>query len=167
MRDIYDSIREPAGSGGTSLAQGGVMIKDRQVMPRRWTFSDGSEGAKAGMVVPLAKWLELKAAGVDVSEIGASLENDQSPALLKPHLDELSVVALRFPSWRDGRAYSQARKLRYLWGFRGVILAHGDVLRDQVLWMSRVGFDALHMRDDQDPVASLRAFSLYTSFYQY
>ena len=171
MRDVYDSIREPSGSGssnGTAVC-GGVMIKDRQVVPRRWTITSGADGggATAGAVVPLARWLELKASGGDVGDLGVSIENDENPAVLKPYLAELSVIALRFPTWRDGRAYSQARKLRYLWGFKGVILAHGDVLRDQILWMSRVGFDALHMRADQDPVASLRAFSLYTEFYQY
>lgn len=170
MRDIYDSIREASGSGsshGTTMG-GGVMIRDRQVVPRRWTISSGEGDAlPAGSVVPLARWLELKASGGEVSELGVSIENDENPAMLKSHLGELTVIALRFPTWRDGRAYSQARKLRYLWGFKGVILAHGDVLRDQILWMSRVGFDALHLRADQDPVASLRAFSLYTEFYQY
>jgi len=169
MRDVYDSIREASGAGGgdTTVSGGGVMIKDRQVVPRRWTVVNGDDGAQAGTVVPLAKWLELKASGSDVSEIGVSIENDENPNVLKPYLAELSLIALRFPAWKDGRAYSQARKLRYLWGFKGVILAHGDVCRDQILWMSRVGFDALHMRDDQDPVSSLRAFSLYTEFYQY
>jgi len=170
MRDVYDSIREASGSGAsaTTLGGGGVMIKDRQVVARRWHLTSGLDGAVAdGAVVPLARWLELKAAGGDVSALGASLDNDENPNVLRPYLGELAVIALRFPAWRDGRAYSQARKLRYLWGFKGVILAHGDVLRDQILWMSRVGFDALHLRDDQDPVASLRAFSLYTEFYQY
>lgn len=169
MRELFDSIREPSGSGADSSASG-VMIKDRQVMPRRWTVvpADAPEGAIApGAIVPLAKWLELKASGADVAEIGASLGSDENPAVLRPYLADLPVIALGFPSWRDGRAYSQARKIRYFWGFRGVLLAHGDVLRDQILWMSRVGFDALHLRADQDPVASLRAFSLYSSFYQY
>ena len=164
MRELYDSIREPSGSGGTRVRAEGVMIKDRQVVPRRWSLSDE---ARPGHIVAFAKWLELKASGAELAEVGVALANDENPAVLKPYLAELPVVALAFPSWRDGRAYSQARKLRYLWGFRGSILAHGDVLRDQILWMSRVGFDALHLREDQDPVASLRAFSLYTTFYQY
>lgn len=166
MRDVYDSIRDPSSAGGTAVEPQAVMIKDRAVVARRWTVTDGSE-PKADDIVPLVKWLELKASGVDVSAIGASIDSDANPAVLRPYLGELSVIALRFPAWKDGRAYSQARKLRYLWGFKGVLLAHGDVLRDQLLWMSRVGFDAFHMRDDQDVSASLRAFALYTSFYQY
>jgi uncharacterized protein (DUF934 family) len=165
MRDVHDVIRESAGSG-SALSASGVMIHDRRVVPRRWTLSDGG-AATPGTIVPFSRWLELDAAGHDLSEVGAALENDHSPAVLKPYLARLPVVALRFPTWKDGRAYSQARKLRYLWGYRGTILAHGDVLRDQILWMSRVGFDALHLREDQDPLASLAAFSLYSAFYQY
>lgn len=166
MAEVFDFLRESSGSGGSAVAARGVMIKDRQVMPRRWTLTDGKT-PRPDTIVPWRRWLELEAAGVDVSQIGVSLANDERPSVLKPYLDRICAIALHFPAWKDGRAYTQARKLRYLWGYRGVILAHGDVLRDQLLWMSRVGFDAMHMREDQDPVASLQAFSLYTSFYQY
>lgn len=167
MREYMDAIREPSGSGAGESA-GPVMIKDRQIAPRRWSvIADPLAPVGAGAIVPLTRWLELKASGTDVSEIGACIESHEDPAVLRPHLAELPIIALRFPTWKDGRAYSQARKLRHFWGYRGVLLAHGDVLRDQILWMSRVGFDALHLRDDQDVKASLRAFSLYTSFYQY
>jgi len=167
MPEYLDSIREPSGSGASALAER-VMIKDRQVVPRRWSVvSDAAAPIGPGAIVPLARWLELKASGADVSEVGASIGSDEDPAVLRPHLEELAVIGLSFPTWKDGRAYSQARKLRHFWGYRGVLLAHGDVLRDQILWMSRVGFDALHLRADQDAHASLRAFSLYTAFYQY
>lgn len=168
MHDVYDVVRESAGAGAARprVSASGVMIEDRQVVARRWTLGDGAE-ATPGTIVPLSRWLELRAAGSDLSEVGVALENDVSPAVLKPYLSELPVIALAFPHWKDGRAYSQARKLRYLWGYRGTLLAHGDVLRDQILWMSRVGFDALHLREDQDPVAALSAFALYTAFYQY
>lgn len=173
MRDVlgagfFEAIREPTGAGATVVpTAASVMIKDRKLAPRRWTVVDGEGPLGAGAIIPLAKWQALEAAGVDVSELGIALDSDADAALVKPYLARVPVIALRFPSWKDGRAYSQARKLRHLWGYRGVLLAHGDVLRDQILWMSRVGFDALHLRDDQDPHGSLRAFSLYTSFYQY
>ena len=56
-------------------------------------------------------------------------------------LDELpSVIELSFPSYKDGRAFSQARALREL-GYKGVLRATGDVLRDQFLFMVRCGFN--------------------------
>jgi len=139
-------MREPVDVKSARVGAATVMIRDRQIAPRRWTFA--VDGAAPDTIVPFPRWVELKASGADLGNVGVSISNDESPASLKPYLGELTVIALHFPSWSDGRAYSQARKLRHHWGYRGVLLAHGDVLRDQILWMSRVGFDALYLRDD-------------------
>jgi len=159
MRELFDSIREPSGSG-----TGAVMILDKRIVARRYELSDS---ARPGAIVPFATWLELKTKGEELSQVGVSFPNDKDVAALVPHLADLPVIALSFPNYRDGRAYSQARKLSHLFGYRGTLLAVGDVLRDQLLYMSRVGFNAFHLRDDQDPVAALRAFSLFSAFYQY
>jgi uncharacterized protein (DUF934 family) len=55
----------------------------------------------------------------------------------------LSAVALNFPKFTDGRAYSGAALLRTRYGFKGEIRAIGDVLRDQFFFMQRCGFDAI------------------------
>lgn len=60
-------------------------------------------------------------------------------------LDAFDVIVLDFPKFGDGRAYSQARLLRERYGFQGEIRAQGEVLRDQVLFMVRCGFDALEL----------------------
>ena len=52
----------------------------------------------------------------------------------------LSLVALEFPKFRDGRAFSWARLLRTRFGFRGDIRAVGDFLYDQIAFQRRVGF---------------------------
>jgi uncharacterized protein (DUF934 family) len=56
---------------------------------------------------------------------------------LVPYLDRLAAVALVFPTFRDGRAYSQARLLRERHGYRGELRATGQVLRDQFRAMPR------------------------------
>ena len=76
--------------------------------------------------------------------------NNRKVAELAPWLDRLALVALVFPSFRDGRAYSQARLLRERHGFRGELRATGDVLRDQFLFLVRAGFDAFEVRKDAD-----------------
>lgn len=144
------------------------MILDRQIVPRRWQLVEAlpAEGSSSlAPILPLSAYLSLAPEARE--GVGVSLGNADDLTGVLDHLEALPVIALAFPSWRDGRAYSQARKLRHLHGFRGVILAHGDVLRDQLLYMSRVGFNAFHMRDDQDLQASLRAFALYSAYYQY
>jgi len=60
-------------------------------------------------------------------------------------LDRLALIALSFPKFSDGRAYSTARRLREQWRYRGEIRATGDVLLDQVPLMLRSGFDALEV----------------------
>ncbi len=146
------------------------MIKDRQVTAAPWELvTTLPEGARptAGQIVPLADWLRLDAAGADLDGVGVIVAGDEDLAPVRALLARLPVVALPFPRFADGRCYSHARRLRAHWGFEGDILAFGDVLRDQLLYMSRSGFNAFYLREDQDLRASLAAFSLYTEFYQY
>jgi uncharacterized protein (DUF934 family) len=157
--EIQDVLRESSGSGKAE-----VMILEGKLTARRFPHSDTP---RAGTVIPWTTWLEAHGRGDDLAEVGVLFPNDKDIALLTPHLYALPVVALNFPRFQDGRAYSQARRLTHLLGYKGIVLAVGDVLRDQVLYMSRVGFNAFHLRADQDPVATLRAFTLYSAFYQY
>jgi uncharacterized protein (DUF934 family) len=64
---------------------------------------------------------------------------------------ELPGHRLNFPAFTDGRNYSNARLLRDRYGFKGELRAIGDVLRDQLFFMHRCGFDAFAMRADKDP----------------
>ncbi len=65
------------------------------------------------------------------------------------NLSLVKVIALWIPSFRDGRAYSQAFFLRRRLNYSGVLVAMGDVLLDQVHALFRVGFDQLALREDQ------------------
>lgn len=67
---------------------------------------------------------------------------------LKPFLTQLSCVILNFPSFRDGRAFTQARALREKLCFSGEILAGGHPLPDQADFLRRCGFNAVLLQDD-------------------
>ncbi|GLI25378.1 uncharacterized protein (DUF934 family) [Xanthobacter flavus] len=99
-------------------------------------------------------------------EIGVLWPNARDVAELKPYLSRLSVVALTFPKFRDGRAYSQARLLRERYGFKGELRAVGNVLRDQALMMARAGFDAFAFEKAADADAFNKALATYSHFYQ-
>lgn len=79
--------------------------------------------------------------------VGVALGNDLDPEILAPVLDRIDLVTVNFPSFADGRAYSQARLLRDALGFSGPIRATGDVLRDQAPLMSRVGIDQFEVKE--------------------
>ena len=117
--------------------------------------------------ITLERWLELSACQALPADVGVVIYADTDLTPLEPHLDALPFAAVHFERFVDGRGYSHARRLRKLWGYRGPIIAFGDVLRDQILYMSRCGINGFYMREDQDLTASLAAFSLYTEHYQY
>jgi uncharacterized protein (DUF934 family) len=98
--------------------------------------------------------------------IGAIWPNGRDLDELVPHLGALACIALVFPSFRDGRAYSQARLLRERHRYRGELRATGQVLRDQFLFMLRAGFDAFEVAKDSDADHFAEAVHRYTRFYQ-
>ncbi|MBA4036446.1 MAG: oxidoreductase [Bradyrhizobium sp.] len=129
---------------------------------------DGAELPDDGAIlVPAARFLEdpeavLKRAG----KVGVIWPNNRDLDDLVPYLDRLAAVALVFPSFRDGRAYSQARLLRERHGYDGEMRATGQVLRDQFVFMSRAGFDAFEVKKDADADAFAATVKRYSVFYQ-
>jgi uncharacterized protein (DUF934 family) len=99
-------------------------------------------------------------------QTGVIWPNDRPVSELAPHLHRLALVALVFPTFRDGRAYSQARILRERYHFRGELRATGQVLRDQFLFLQRAGFDAFNARKQADAQAFTEAVNSFTVFYQ-
>jgi uncharacterized protein (DUF934 family) len=79
--------------------------------------------------------------------VGVRLKSDEEVEALAYDLPRIAVVALEFPKFRDGRAYSNARILRERYGFKGEVRAVGDVLREQAMFMLRCGFDAFEPAD--------------------
>jgi uncharacterized protein (DUF934 family) len=98
--------------------------------------------------------------------VGVLWPNNRKVAELEPWIGRLALIALTFPKFRDGRAYSQARLLRERYGFRGELRATGEVLRDQFLFLVRAGFDSLEVTKAADAEAFAAAVSTYSVFYQ-
>ena len=99
-------------------------------------------------------------------KLGVIWPNNRDLSELVPFLDRLAVVALVFPTFRDGRAYSQARLLRERYGYDGELRATGQVLRDQFVFMLRAGFDAFEARKASDADAFAVTARRYSVFYQ-
>ena len=97
---------------------------------------------------------------------GVIWPNNRDVDDLVPYLDRLAVIGLVFPSFRDGRAYSQARLLRERYSYRGELRATGQVLRDQFVFMLRAGFDAFEVKKESDAEAFALTAKRYSVFYQ-
>jgi len=120
-----------------------------------------------GALVSAARFLENpEVLLAKAAKLGVIWPNNRDLDDLVPFLGRLAAVALVFPSFRDGRAYSQARLLRERHGYNGELRATGQVLRDQFLFMLRAGFDALEVKKESDAEAFALTAKRYSVFYQ-
>jgi uncharacterized protein (DUF934 family) len=129
--------------------------------------ADGPVVVPSGrVIVPLAQWLDQQAGLAARGEVGVWLAGTDDPAKLASSLPALSLIAIDFPKFTDGRGYSIAYLLRSRFGYRGELRAIGDVLPDQLFYMKRVGFDAFAVRADKDIRQALRSLRPFTDVYQ-
>jgi uncharacterized protein (DUF934 family) len=105
--------------------------------------TDAAPDAK--LILSLPRWQAL-----GQPQHGVWLDNHESVDQLRNALPAIPLIALRFPVFTDGRAYSQARLLRQRLGYRGELRAIGDVQRDQIAYMARCGFNSFLLRADQE-----------------
>ena len=116
----------------------------------------------APVLVSVTRWAEKPSDRAHEPGIGVWLAVGED---LPRDLPEPSVIALPFPAFNDGRAYSLARRLRRD-GVTAELRAYGDVLIDQVRAMARVGFTAFEMADGTDIAAVSRALDAFPGVYQ-
>lgn len=146
-----------------------TLLRDREIATDDWqTLEAGTQLPDSGkLIVELGHWQELGApASTEARAIGVQLPNTEDVEALWPSICALPLIALSFPLYSDGRAYSQARLLRDRLGFRGQLRATGEVIRDQVLEMHRCGFNEIVPRADQSLDDCVRAFKDFSLAYQ-
>jgi uncharacterized protein (DUF934 family) len=145
-------------------------IKDGAIAADPWVYVEGDEPVPADVpAIVSPDWLFAatpEAIANRSAPLGVAWPNDRPESELAPYLGRLSLIALEFPVFRDGRAYSQARRLRERYGFKGEIRATGDVLRDQFLFMARAGFNAFEVKKPADAQAFTTALGAYSIRYQ-
>jgi len=149
------------------------VIRHGHVEPESWQFV-GLEPQpvieplpEGPIVVPLALWKaqrdNLIARGTPV---GVWLKPDDEPAEIAADLSWLALVAVHFPKFTDGRGYSTATQLRTRYGYKGELRAFGDVGRDQLFFLKRVGFDSFALAAHRDPDKALESFADFSLVYQ-
>lgn len=151
-----------------------TLIKNGQLIDDAWVLV--KEANDAGilqalpgrdLIVPFKFW---KFQQEDIAnywgQITIWFDSDENVNDFKGSLDSFPLIGLNFPVFSDGRSYTNARELRENLGYQGEVRAIGDVLRDQLFYMHRCGFDAFQLRHDQDPEECLTAFSDFQNGYQ-
>ncbi|MGH8539887.1 MAG: DUF934 domain-containing protein [Stenotrophobium sp.] len=144
-----------------------VLIKNREIVPNTLikVADDAPLPASGTAIIPLAR-LQLEKSP-ELQNIGALIPNTADFSLIWPQIQNCSLIALEFPAFGDGRAYSQARLLRDRYGYKGDILATGAaVVRDQIFGMQRCGINMFELRHDQNPAQCLSAMKDFSDAYQ-
>jgi uncharacterized protein (DUF934 family) len=98
--------------------------------------------------------------------LGVALPVDQPAEVIAPYLDRLSLVAVSFPTFRDGRGFTQARSLREHLAFAGEVRATGDILPDQYAFLLRCGITTVEIKEGADPAAWQKAADRFSFAYQ-
>lgn len=146
-----------------------ALLKRDRIIDDPWTIIEDDQGLPSGIpiVVSYDRWMrdreDLRSRN---GEIGIVLASDQPPELIADDLDRFGLICLDFPKFTDGRAYSYARLLRARYDFAGEIRAIGAVLRDQLLYMRRCGFDSFEIPDDAEAANWAIAFDEMSNRYQ-
>jgi uncharacterized protein (DUF934 family) len=145
------------------LVKGGKIASDEYVN----VADDAALPESGAVLVSAARFLADPELVLQRREkVGVVWPNNRDVEDLVPYVERLALIALVFPSFRDGRAYSQARLLRERYFFRGELRATGQVLRDQFVFMLRAGFDALDVKKQADAEAYTQTVKRYSVFYQ-
>ena len=150
------------------------LIKNGQLVDDSWVLV--KEANNAGilqalpgrdLIVPFKFWKFFQEDIADYwGQVTIWLDSNENVNDIKDSLDRFPLIGLNFPVFSDGRSYTNARELRETLGYQGEIRAIGDVLRDQLFYMHRCGFDGFQLRSDQDPEECLSAFVDFQNGYQ-
>ena len=128
--------------------------------------SDTDDTPFAHAMLSLDQWTALRNNWPASMPVGVLIANTVDVEALADDLPRWSLVALQFPKWTDGRAYSQARLLRARLRYTGEVRATGEVLVDMLPLLQRSGFDAVLMRADQSLDVAQRALRFFAGHYQ-
>lgn len=135
-----------------------IHLDDENPLPETMT-------SERPVLCSLTRFLDIELTGQgNVS--GVWLKSDDDVTQLAKHLEHIQVIAIDFPTYTDGRGYSQARVLRKHLGYFGELRATGDVRPDQLLFMARAGIDAFEFQTAPDEALVKQILSRFQISYQ-
>jgi uncharacterized protein (DUF934 family) len=146
------------------------IIKDGSVVSDNWQTLDKSATSLPNgknILFPLALWQQQAAELGNRADIGVWFDSDEQPtADIAAALQKLPLIAIHFPVFADGRGFSIARLLRERFAYTGELRAFGYVLRDQLCFMKRCGFNSFVLQEHVDMDAALASLNDFTEAYQ-
>ncbi len=134
-----------------------------------WRFvgtDDADELPTGAVLVPVQKWLEHREQWRTRGNIGIWLDCDQDLDGIAPDIPCFKVIAIKFVDFADGRGFSLASLLRERFGFVGELRATGQILREQLFYLKRCGFDSFQLPHEDNLAAAHASLNEFTVTYQ-
>jgi uncharacterized protein (DUF934 family) len=133
--------------GGGDADPAGLVWRDGAFCRDTWVRVETDAALPDGPVILSKKrWLaEREHLALRRGPLGLLIEAGETIDDIAADLPRFALIALSFPKFRDGRAFSTARLLREKHGYAGELRAVGNVLADLIPFMRRVGFDAFEV----------------------
>jgi len=142
------------------------IIRKRAIVADDFTHVADDEEPTGQPIVTLARYVkDGEALLAKFSKLGVRVPSDKLPKDI-PNIDKLALIAIEFPKFTDGRGYSVGKLLRDRHGFKGELRAVGWVLRDNLAYMERVGYDAFEVKAGKPLESALQAFGELSVSYQ-
>lgn len=147
-----------------------VLIKNKQVVDNDpWTYvADDQPIPETGDIV--VGFARFDRDNVTYEErngrLGLRIDPEDDLLQVITHLPKVGLVAVNFPKFSDGRGYTKARLLRERFHYSGELRAVGEVLADQLFYLSRCGCDAFELAPGKDANAAIRALQDFSVTYQ-
>ena len=144
------------------------IIKDKQIVEDSWThIADSDEITNGDITVSLSRWKKEKSdLNKHQGNIGIRISPADTVGDIATDLKNVKLVAVEFPAFTDGRAFSHARLLRSRYGFDGEIRAIGNYMPDQVFYLTRVGVNAFQLENPEQLKLALSTMDDFTVKYQ-
>ncbi|WP_101759443.1 DUF934 domain-containing protein [Oceanicoccus sp. KOV_DT_Chl] len=143
------------------------IIKDGAVIDDQWQLlaADATEIPAGAVIIPLALWNTHKDQLAGREQLGIWLDSDESPKLIASSLEQFQLIAINFPAFADGRGFSYGRELRETHHYCGELRAIGGIIRDQLYFLKRCGFNSFAV-SNTDLDAALSSFTDFSNSYQ-
>jgi len=145
-----------------------TLIKNSKIVHDHWTVLEEKQALQADHnIIDLTYWNANKDELIaSKAPLGLLIQGDTSPDQFIDDIQHFELIAINFPTFVDGRGYSLAKTLREKHHYTQEIRAIGEVLPDQALYLTRVGFDALEFSTKETSLLALEKLNEFSVFYQ-
>jgi uncharacterized protein (DUF934 family) len=145
------------------------IIKNKEIVEDSWQYRADEDALpdSGNVIISYQRWLhEREHPRAFTGNLGIIIGGEVAAHAIAEDLDRFQLVAVHFPEFKDGRGYTYARLLRERYGFRGELRAIGNVLRDQIFYLHRCGFNAFELEEGRNLQEALTAFIDFRVSYQ-